>query len=229
MFGKFLKFGTKKGESLVEVIMAVFVVSMGSAVATSLIVSALQSNEFTRDNLIALNLAVEGMEAIRGVRDANWLKFSYDKEGCWKMRPEIDVCTPGVNEIEAGNYTVDLSVKPNEYSWSIPKPPIALALDLDNGFDNSPYQLVYYDLDITKNSDGDPDPANDRDVLGTKGFTPLQGAQTGTSPYYRMVKIQYTSPEEMDVTSTVQWRTQGLKHQIELTSKLTNYQKVKIK
>jgi len=113
------KSGFRRAESLVEVIISIFIVAMGSGVATSLIISALQSNSFSRDNLIATNLAVEGIEAMRAIRDANWLKFSSDKEKCWDMRPEgtFDNCealTP-THKIEDGNYIIDLNPAPNNY------------------------------------------------------------------------------------------------------------------
>ena len=208
--------------------MAIFIVSLGSAVATTLIISALQSNEFSRDNLVGLNLAVEGMETMRGVRDANWLKFSFDKNGCWNMRPEIADCKIGGKIIEAGKYTIDLNVTANKYSWGMTDP-IGSKLDLDNpGLSNDPYQLFYYDIDTVKNSDNKGGPDDDKDILATKDMQLPDGVKnTGPSNFYRMIEVNYTVPEEMDVTSTVQWRAQGVKHQVVLSTKLTNYQKFK--
>lgn len=234
MQSKFLQFKKKCGESLVEVIIAIFIVAMGSGVATTLIVSAMQSNEFSRDNLIALNLAVEGMEAMRGMRDANWLKFSYNKEGCWNMRPEVEDCTDVMKAkpIAAGNYVLDLDVTPNKYRWDILKINTA-ALNLDGIGDNTPYQLSYYDVDPEGDSDGDTNKGNDRDVLAKDLLKP----GLAESPFYRMVNIAYPEDapcsdsgencSEMDVTSIVQWRAQNVKHQVVMTTKLTNYQKVK--
>lgn len=224
MLNKRLKPGFKKAESLVEVIMAIFIVALGSSVATSLIISALQANEFSRDNLIALNLAVEGIEAMRAIRDANWLRFSYDKEGCWNMRPEVTDCLTSPSPITDGNYTVDLDVTANKYSWGLPDPStLTTPLDLNAG-GNDPYQVAYYDIDTAVNSDGFGSSADDHDILATVG-----GAnQTGLSRFYRMVTVNYPSSDpEMDVVSTVQWKSQGVKHQVVLTTRLTNYQKVK--
>lgn len=215
-----LQFRKKCGESLVEVIIAIFVVSVGSGVATTLIVSALQANEFSRDNLIALNLAVEGLESMRGIRDANWLKFSYDKNGCWNMRPDALKCEAD-KSIANGNYTVDLNFLPNKYSWDLTKKD-GQPLDLSGGV-NSPYQLSYYDIDLAVNSDGKGGIADDRDVLASN---PDGVSGLATSPFYRMISIK-TVAEDMDVASTVQWLSQGLKHEVVLTSKLTNYQKDK--
>lgn len=228
---------TKKAESLVEVIMAIFVVALGSAVATSLIVSALQSNAFSRDNLIALNLAVEGIEAVRAVRDANWVKFSYDKAKCWNMRPEVSDCLASPDPIaeadgSATGYTVELDLAANKYSWGLPATAIPTKLDLSTvSSGNDDYLLYYYDTDASVNSDGEGGAADDHDLLASA--TSSGGTQTGASRFYRMVTVDYpgddpSTDQEMDVVSKVQWYAQGVPHQVVLTSKLTNYQKVKV-
>lgn len=212
----------RRGESLVEVIMAIFVVAMGSSVAASLIISALQSNAFSRDNLVALNLAVEGVEAVRAVRDANWLKFSYDKTNCWNMKPDAppDVdCTLAKNAIADGQYTVDLDLKLLPYQWGLTSQASPLSLDSSgNNTGATPYQLSYFDV---------------------KGITVMANGNSGavkSSPFYRMVEIHYPSSkcaspspcDEMEVTSKVQWMTQGNPHTVLLQTKLTNYQQVKV-
>lgn len=225
----------KKGESLVEVIMAIFVVAMGSAVATSLIISALQSNQFSRDNLIALNLAVEGIEAMRAIRDSNWLKYSYDKPNCWNLFPDPSVITcndPAAKPIPADKYTVDLSN--SQYGWSLTAVG-GSGLDLSVPMGNDNYRLKYYDVDISKDSDGDGFPTKDKDLLASVNSTlPSGGTALDVSRFYRMVELSYpgcvTSPcEDMDIVSKVQWISQGVVHQVVLNSKLTNYQKVKVK
>ena len=79
MIKKLLKLvGSKKsrGETLLEVIVALLVLTIGSASATSLIVTSIRANQFNKDSLIALNLAQEGIEYMRNLRDTNWIKFS---------------------------------------------------------------------------------------------------------------------------------------------------------
>ena len=231
----------KKGESLVEVIMAIFVVAMGSAVATSLIISALQSNQFSRDNLIALNLAVEGMEAMRSIRDANWLKYSYDKPNCWNLFPDSTLTScadAAAKPIPSDKYTVDLNLTKNQYGWGITHV-VGSALDLNNS-GNEKYVLKFYDIDPLFNSDGANGPADDKNLMAS--ITSTGGTALSDSRFYRMIEVTYPpanppacntatgkSCEEMDVVSTVQWKSQNVTHQVVLTSKLTNYQTVKVK
>jgi type II secretory pathway pseudopilin PulG len=204
-----------RAESLVEVIIAIFVVGLGAAVATSLIVTALQSNNFSRDSLIALNLAEEGLEAVRSVRDTNWLKYGFDKESCWNLLPgKTCVANPPATDRISGNYAVELD---NNYIWQLhPKTQI---LDLENATPllNDAYKLKVVNRD------------------GAFFYTPNENstysevtANPQTGRFYRMVQVNNsTDPGSMDVKSTVQWIAQGKAHTIFLDTKLTNYQKVK--
>lgn len=62
----------KKGFSLVEIITILFIVSLGLVGILSLIVQNIQSQSYNKNNLIAYQLAQEGIELIRKVRDSNW-------------------------------------------------------------------------------------------------------------------------------------------------------------
>lgn len=62
----------KKGFTLIEVITILFVISLGMIGVLSLIVQNVQSQSLNKDTLIAYQLAQEGVELIRQVRDTNW-------------------------------------------------------------------------------------------------------------------------------------------------------------
>ena len=209
-----------------EVIISLFIVAMGSTISTNLIVSAIQSNAFSRDNLIALNLTVEGIEAVRNVRDTNWIKFSYDRANCWKMLPEKaqdDTCNAG-NSLSAGFYTVDLDV--TNMQWNMQK--ITLSpngLELSDGInvteDEDEFRLDFLDLDG----------GSEKEIYVSKAvadFPPGSAKDTGESQFYRMVKIELDGVDKMTVTSLVQWETRGTVHQVQLWTKLTNYNKIKV-
>lgn len=217
MLQKYSKlFKEPRGESLIEVITAIFVLVVGSSVATSIIVTSTQSNSFNRDNLIALNLAIEGVEAIRTIRDNNWLRFSFDKENCWNILPKVSSCDPGdPKKIEAGNYTAGLDAS---YAWNLNnKKDSKLDLDPSRLESSKDFQLK---LQARGTS---PDKQNIyNDVAGDKGYTK-------DSPFYRMITIGYDGKanDKMNVASTVQWLFQGRKHEITINDKLLNYQNIK--
>lgn len=211
------QFMKRRAESLVEVIIAIFIVSLGASVATGLIVTSLQSNSFSRDNLIALNLVEEGIEAMRAVRDTNWLKYGYDKEGCWNLLPSAPACpAASSNEVMSdGYYTVELDAN---NSWYLQKQQQPLDLNQANAT-NENYQLKV----VTRN--------------GAFFYAhntlepPSQFAEASDHPqhgrFYRMLQISNATAESMNIKSVVFWKAQGKVHNITLESQLTNYQQVK--
>lgn len=62
----------KRGFSLVEIITVLFIVSLALVGILSLLIQNIQSQGYNKSNLIAYQLAQEGVELIRKVRDSNW-------------------------------------------------------------------------------------------------------------------------------------------------------------
>lgn len=75
------------GFSLIEIITILFIVSLGLVGILSLIIQNIQSQSYNKDNLIAYQLAQEGVELIRAVRDSNWRTAS--------PKPFIIILGPG--------------------------------------------------------------------------------------------------------------------------------------
>ena len=214
----------RSAESIIEVIMAIFVVATGSAAATSLVVSAMQSNGLSRDNLIALNLAVEGIEGMRNIRDSNWLKFGFNKELCWNMQPGKVECND-VDKIKDGNYTLFLDTA--TMSWNLSDLPTTDILNLEgNATTAAQFQLYFMDLDDIKDTDGNGTATDDPDLYVAAG-TPGVGT---ASRFYRMITLEYPDGysvgQSVNVSVLVQWKGATV-HQVRLNTTLTNYNKVK--
>lgn len=62
----------RPGFSLIEVLAVLFIVSVSLIGLVSLIIQNIQAQTINKNNLIAYNLAQEGVELIRQVRDSNW-------------------------------------------------------------------------------------------------------------------------------------------------------------
>jgi len=58
--------------TLIEVIMVLFIISLGLVGVLALIVQNIQSQTLNKHNLVAYQLSQEGIELIRKVRDTNW-------------------------------------------------------------------------------------------------------------------------------------------------------------
>lgn len=63
----------KKGQGLVEVIIALGVITTGIIGVLTLTYSSLSASETSIKQIVAVNLAREGVEVVRNIRDSNWL------------------------------------------------------------------------------------------------------------------------------------------------------------
>lgn len=66
----------KKAFSLIEVLIAIFIISIGITGAVSLISYSISAVAISKSQIITANLAQEGLEIVRNIRDSNWLKDS---------------------------------------------------------------------------------------------------------------------------------------------------------
>lgn len=67
------------GFSILEVIIAILIISIGMIGVLSLITQNIQAQDISKNDLIASQLAQEGLELVRNIRDENWLAgSSYD-------------------------------------------------------------------------------------------------------------------------------------------------------
>jgi hypothetical protein len=154
---------------------------------------------------------------VRNIRDTNWLKYSFNREGCWNMKPEAtlgagETCS-GAKLIDAGNYAVDLDTE--GYKWGLTS--VGDVLDLATA-ENDEYRLY------TETASG-----GELYVSNT-----IANSTGDAGKYFREVKIEYIgsgvdkeTAEQMKVTSRVQWKLGTRVNEIEMVSYLTNYRKVK--
>ena len=77
-------FRLRSGFTLLEVIAAIFLITVGIIGSYSLITQTISSSTFSKDKLIAAYLAQEGIEIVRNIRDTNWLeRISLDPANLW--------------------------------------------------------------------------------------------------------------------------------------------------
>jgi hypothetical protein len=62
-----------EGISLIEGIISITIISVGFLSAVALTVSNIKASSYANNKFIALSLAWEGTEAVRNIRDSNWL------------------------------------------------------------------------------------------------------------------------------------------------------------
>jgi type II secretory pathway pseudopilin PulG len=236
------KITSQKGQTLIETMVAVFILVVGIAAATGLAIFSLNASSNITKQIIATGLAREGLEAIRSMRDTNWLRGTLSTN-CFNYQPpynndakcylnwltEQEYPIPGV----LGS-TLDPSPNPSNYVvgfgntglWTnklgltqVPSTPVCA---------NPGYALDF---------SSDP---NNHGTYGQGYYRPSCLA-TGSSDYYRRIILQTdsTAPYNQNVgprlivTSQVWWKDKkcpavstwpGLgKCSIQLVTYLTNW------
>jgi len=208
---------SKKGFLIVEALLAVTIVMMTVTTAVFLVVYGYAAVNYNKNSLIAGMLTLECKESLRGLRDTNWARFSYDKKNCWNANS--DTCS-GVDYIGSQDfYRLELDYI-NAPSF-VENP--ATALDLSNGVDTTDdfYRLNYLDTNLLFDSDSDGDFTNDEDIYTT-------GAGIGESKFYRMMEVTSTVPlvppfTTINARCVTAWMEGNDPKKIDLPVTLTNY------
>jgi type II secretory pathway pseudopilin PulG len=219
----FLKFSnifsnikSRKGETLVEVLIAILVLLVGALSVLRYLAWADVANQLTKERVVATNLAREGLEAVRSIRDTNWLRFAGERRICWNnlnISTCIDNNSDGVPDdvIEHQNrYLAEFST--NNFRWRL-SPSGVGALDIDDS-EVSADDEIYR---IHRESNG---------LYNQSG--------TGDDTiYFREIYIEYLAGDQslasgedaniMRITSNVQWYDRGKTSDVTLTTILTDY------
>lgn len=69
------------GQTLIETVIAIFVILVGVAGALILVFSSTRAGVTAKNRIVAANLAREGIEVVRNIRDTNWLEGRDFNEG----------------------------------------------------------------------------------------------------------------------------------------------------
>lgn len=66
----------RSAQSLLEAVIAIGIIIISTVSATTVVVSTITVGQTSENKIVAANLAREGVEVVRGVRDSNWLRRS---------------------------------------------------------------------------------------------------------------------------------------------------------
>ncbi|MFA6435528.1 MAG: hypothetical protein WCW30_00100 [Candidatus Gracilibacteria bacterium] len=206
---------SQTAETLAEVIIALVVLAVGATGASTLIYVSISANAEGEQRIEAYNLAREGVEAVRNIRDTNWLRFPGNRTDCWDVTLETtdpttcaDISTikigneegisyviyPQLNETdEGGNPATDL------FSWKL---------------------FAIFDPDRT-NAEIYEYPFGD-DILYVNDPLHTLGESLTRTPYERIIRIE-KKDDTMIVTSTVSWQFKNRMKTVTFMDELTNY------
>ena len=218
------KFKNKSGESILETIIALGILAIGITLASTIIGSSLRNINLSKNQIIAINIAREGIEAMRNIRDTNWLKFSNKRRICWNHNPPEDpaMACDGLTPIEPGDYII--YKQEGTFRWRLGElgigpfsedPPIGSYIgDIYNDNENTYIwdgdkwvditTLYFIDMDINVDSNGDGDSGNDRDAYNhalTESLDALGQNNYKQTVFKRFITIQYLSNDGSIVTA----------------------------
>lgn len=122
-----MKIENKKGLVLTEALMAVAMLAIAVTIMGSIYRNAISTTILSRDYLAAHNLATEAIEAVKDLRNTNWMREPNDPS-CWLR---ADVTANCNNKVAANkNYTVE---RDNQLQWYLKEQ--TGPLDLSDGND----------------------------------------------------------------------------------------------
>lgn len=234
-----------RGETLAETIIALMILAIGITFSGTIMAASLKNMTSSKTRVVAVNLAREGIEAMRSVRDTNWLKFSGQRRGCWNHIPQgdSDTCDGTALFITPGDYIV---YKDESHRWRLAPATadnrLLFTMDIDaatdtDGIDNDP--LTDETGNGNKTDDGlvdDADIYNHRlnvpNTAISNNDDPLGFQRSKSTPFTRVIRVEYlddsgtidpdTANNRMEVTSTVTWSTDR-DFTVELKTHLTDY------
>jgi len=213
----FTKIKSRKGETLVEVSVALVLLVVGALSALRLLGLAGINNQITKERVIATNLAREGLEAVRNIRDTNWLRFAGERRRCWNNL-DVSAClddnSDGIpdNPIEHQKYYLTKFDNVN-FRWGLDATGLTARLDLRDGLhvSDSGYRLQ----------------------LNANGIYNHTGVVAADTIYFREIYTEYIEPDQslavnesaniLRVTSKVEWIDRGRINDVTLTTLLADY------
>ena len=98
---------SKKGFSLIEVLISLLILSTGIAAVVLLMMQSIRSSQTSRDQIIASMLAQEGIELMRNYRDNNTSSFNTTGIASAENDCRMDITMGAIN---LGDFLIDCNV-----------------------------------------------------------------------------------------------------------------------
>ena len=169
------------GLTLIETLLAVFIMTMAVSAMVGVSIYNFAVNNRALNQAVALNLAREGAEAVRNMRDLNWLPGP--------GRTGVDFC---------GDDTKPEYIAPDEYCYdeyrqwasSIPQPCLSggcqVDMDLPTGGDNGW-------TDWRFRTDNDYSLYKNTATVSQNTFTYYDRQASGAPQFYRKIKLSFNT------------------------------------
>ncbi len=203
---------SKKATSIIEVMVVLMLVVTWVVWMYKVYWNSQNLSTSTGNKIQAIQIAREWIEAMKNIRDTNWIKFGADITNCWNTFNYNSNCVNNAaeNDIAPASYIIYQSVDNN---WK-------LASKTTWNFSSTTYR-------------------NDFKVfIDSNWFYTQSWSSVESKPLFtREIKVQYfeedgitiwnSNEPKMEVTSLVQWvdSSSSVPHKVEFTTLLTNWKK----
>lgn len=132
------KVQNQSGQTLIETLVACFVLVMGISAALGLANYSLRATTGIKQQIIAMGLAREGLEVVKNMRDTNWLKVPYSTD-CYNFSTgdSTGICyrdwlkAQGGFDIQPGNYSLVFQSK-TDVPWTLVNTDTDFGLDISS-------------------------------------------------------------------------------------------------
>lgn len=189
------------GMILAEALMSVTMLATGSIIVGNVIHSTVTSTVTARNYMIAQNLATEGLEVVKNIRDTNWL-MEPDDELCWLRKEPVDGEPCGVKASVGENYIV----KQEDGKWMLTNSGGNVTLD--------------HELDIE--SLGDTELSLYRLYINSASGQYMHIQSANPSPFYRGLAFTNIDDDTAIFRVRVQWREGAAVRKLEIIEKIRN-------
>jgi type II secretory pathway pseudopilin PulG len=125
----------QSGQTLIETIVAIFILVTALSAGLGVALTAMQTSEVSKKQLVATNLAREGIDIVRMMRDSNWLVMGATGNSGLRLQscPDINskLCYPRAHDAA-------LSANTPHYTYDS-----GLAFNLMQGSSNNHYRMIF--------------------------------------------------------------------------------------
>lgn len=190
----------QRGQTLIETLVAIFILIMGIVSAVGLAIFSLNASTNITKQVIATGLAREGIEAVKNMRDTNWLNTDLKGNGCYSFVTGNNNEASCYQNWQSGPYDIQANPSSKEF-----------VLDFTPGNPES----SFWNLNEVSGGFGGRYALNYDGRAELSGFYTAAIAPSGTSDYYRKIIITEEDPNPYSndplfrrllVTSQVWWK-----------------------
>lgn len=202
-------------ESIIESIIAITVIVIGTAAALSMLRTSVDGNELLGEKEQAIHLALEGLDAVKNIRDSNYLLHADSADSCWNTYgATVSDCSDGTAYDSSLVYSFIRDYASSSLDWSVVR--------TANSSSNTAYNRAYITL---YGVDTDEDGNSDMELYAEPQLNTVLSSfdPQATQLFRRSMTVSYNDidgdgiDDSFDATVTVTWVERGATHSISLT------------